>query len=74
MATEEYFVDNDRIRSFVETVKTTTNDHERVEPLLSDLEESFEELLTDDGWLPKMYQKLPPDDYEDMGEMGDDIA
>lgn len=74
MAKEEYFVDNERIRSFIETVKTTANEHEQVEPLLADLEKPFGELLTDDDWLPEMYQKLPPDDYEDRGEMGEDIA
>jgi predicted metal-dependent enzyme (double-stranded beta helix superfamily) len=73
MTTEEYFADSDRLRSFVETVKATANEHEQVEPLLAELEGPFEALLTDD-WLPEMYRWLPPDDYENMGEMGDDIA
>lgn len=69
----EYHLDTEYVRSFVATVHEIADRHDEVESLLDDLREPFEELLWDD-WLPELYRDLPPDDYDDMGEMGDDIA
>lgn len=77
---EEYFLDNDRVRSFVRTVRSRADDHDDVtdeagiEGLLADLEEPFEALLAEDGWLPELYRDSPPEGYNDRGEMGRDIA
>ncbi|APX97760.1 cysteine dioxygenase family protein [Natronorubrum daqingense] len=70
----EFFHENDRIREFVDTVHATADEHEDVPALLDALEEPFEELLMEDGWLPERYQHLTPDDMEDKGDMGSDIA
>ncbi|MFB6305111.1 MAG: hypothetical protein ABEH47_08085, partial [Haloferacaceae archaeon] len=70
-AEPEYYLDNERVRSFVDTVKETAEDHESVPELVSALEEPFEELLRDDDWLPEKYRTLPPEDYDDKGDMGD---
>jgi predicted metal-dependent enzyme (double-stranded beta helix superfamily) len=42
--------------------------------LLEDLHDPFCDLLTDDEWLPERYRDSPPEDYEDNGEMGRDVA
>ena len=73
-AEEEYFLDNDRVRSFVARVRGTAERHEEVPDLLADLHDPFRELLLDDGWLPELYRNPPPEDYDDRGEMGRDIA
>lgn len=70
----EYFLDNERVRSFVDTVKDIADDHETVPELVSALEDPFEELLREDDWLPEKYRTLPSEDYDDKGDMGDDIA
>jgi predicted metal-dependent enzyme (double-stranded beta helix superfamily) len=70
----EYFLDNERVRSIVDTVKSRAETHESVPDLVASLEDPFEALLHDDDWLPERYRTLPPDDYDDKGEMGDEIA
>lgn len=70
----EFFHDHPRLREFVETVHETADDHESVPALLDAVEPAFEDLLAADDWLPERYRELPPDDYDDKGEMGDDIA
>lgn len=72
--TEEWYLDNDRIRSFVDTVDKAADTHEEIPDLLAALEEPFQDLLTDDDWLPEPYDGLVPDDYDDKGEMGRDIG
>ena len=74
MPEEEYFHDDERMRSFIERVKAEADEHEDVPALLESLEAPFRDLLLDDEWLPERYQHLPPDDYDDKGRMGDDIA
>jgi predicted metal-dependent enzyme (double-stranded beta helix superfamily) len=70
----EFVHDHPRVREFVAHVHDVAADHEAVPALLDALEPAFEDLLADDDWLPERYRRLPPDDYDDMGEMGDDIA
>jgi predicted metal-dependent enzyme (double-stranded beta helix superfamily) len=74
MVDEEWYLDNERVRSFIETVRATAESHEEIPPLLEELSEPFEALLLDDEWLPPPYDGLVPDGYEDHGEMGGDIA
>ena len=74
MSKPEYYLDNDRVRDFIGTVKAEADVHEDVPDLLSALHDPFQDLLTDDGWLPELYRNLPPEDYDDKGEMGGDIA
>ncbi|MFB6192469.1 MAG: hypothetical protein ABEI11_04015 [Haloarculaceae archaeon] len=71
---EEWHLDNERVRSFVDTVDEAAATHEEIPDLLEALHEPFEELLTDDEWLPAPYDGLVPDGYDDKGEMGGDIA
>ena len=71
---EEYYFDDDRLRSFVETVDRTAADHDEIPALLSALHEPFEDLLATDGWLPELYRNLPPEDYDNASDMGGDIA
>jgi predicted metal-dependent enzyme (double-stranded beta helix superfamily) len=73
-ATPEYVHDHPTVRRFVETVHDRAADHEEVPALLDALEPAFEALLADDDWLPERYRRLPDDDYDDRGRMGDDIA
>ncbi|WP_331235444.1 cysteine dioxygenase family protein [Natronorarus salvus] len=73
-AEEEYYLDNDRLRRFIERVKRTADEHEEVPSLLSALHEPFEELLEEDDWLPELYRDLPPEDYDNKSEMGGEIA
>ncbi len=70
----EFFHDHPRLREFVETVHHAATDHEDVPALLAAVEPAFENLLAADDWLPQRYRELPPEDYDDKGEMGDDIA
>jgi 3-mercaptopropionate dioxygenase len=70
----EFFHEDDRLREFVEMVHTTADEHEEIPTLLDALEDPFEELLLEDGWLPERYQDLSPAEMEDKGKMGDDIA
>ncbi|MDF9746180.1 cysteine dioxygenase family protein [Natrinema salsiterrestre] len=70
----EFVYDTDRVRDFVDTVKETANEHDEIPALLEALAEPFEALLADDDWLDERYQRLPADDEEDSGNMGDDIA
>lgn len=71
---EEYHLDNERVRSFVETVTRTAEEHETVPHLLTALREPFAELLAQDDWLPELYRNVPPADYDNKSEMGGDIA
>lgn len=73
-APEEYYLEDDRLRAFVELVKRTAEDHETVPSLLSALREPFVEFITEDGWLPELYRNLPPADYDNKSDMGGDIA
>lgn len=70
----EFVYDNDRLRRFIDTVKTTADEYEEIPALLEALAEPFEALLADDDWLDERYQRLTMDDEADMGNMGDDIA
>ena len=70
----EYHLDTEYVRSFVETVHEIADRHEEIPALLSDLREPFQELLVEDDWLSEQYGNLPPEDYDDMGEMGENIA
>lgn len=74
MTENEYHLDNERVRSFIETVKSQAEDHEEIPSLLESLHDPFQQLLEDDDWLPAPYHGLVPDGYEDHGEMGGDIA
>lgn len=74
MPDEEYYLDNERVRSFVDTVDRAAEENEDVRGLLDALQEPFQGLLTDDDWLPELYRNPPPEDYDDKGEMGQDIA
>jgi predicted metal-dependent enzyme (double-stranded beta helix superfamily) len=71
---EEYYIESDRLRSFVDTVDEAAAAHEEIPDLLGALETPFRELLTDDDWLPEPYDGLVPEGYDDKGEMGGDIA
>ncbi|MEF8840176.1 MAG: hypothetical protein V5A62_00930 [Haloarculaceae archaeon] len=73
-ATEEWHLDNERVRSFVDTVDEAANTHEEIPDLLAALHDPFRDLLTDDDWLPEPYDRLVPEGYDDRGEMGGDIA
>lgn len=73
-ADREFVHEHPRVREFVETVHETADAHEAVPALLDALEPAFESLLADDNWLPERYRRLPGKDYDDKGEMGDDIA
>jgi predicted metal-dependent enzyme (double-stranded beta helix superfamily) len=70
----EFHLDTDRVRSFVDLVRETATEHTEPADLVAALEEPFEALLTDDDWLPERYRRLPPEGYDDVGRMGDDIA
>ena len=72
--TEEWYLDNERIWSFVDTVDEAADAHKEIPDLLAALEDPFQDLLTDDDWLPEPYDGLVPDDYDDKGEMGRDIG
>lgn len=72
--TGEYIYDNDRLRSFIDGVRTTTEEHDEIPDLLSALKGPFEELLTEDDWLDEKYQQLSTGEENNMGNMGDDIA
>lgn len=73
-AQEEYYLDNERLRQFIETVKRTADEHEEIPSLLSALRDPFEQLLEADDWLPDLYRNLPPEDYDNKSDMGGDIA
>lgn len=70
----EYHVDNERVRSFIETVKETADEHEEIPALVEALEEPFEALLYDDDWLPDLFTDLCPSHVENKGNMGEGIA
>lgn len=74
MAIEEWYLDTERTRSFINTVKQAADEHEEIPALLEALHDPFESLLTADDWLPAPYNGLVPDGYDDHGEMGGDIA
>lgn len=74
MPAEEFLLDNDRVRTFVDTVDDAADRHEEIPDLLAALHGPFRDLLTDDEWLPEPYDGLTPDGYDDKGEMGGDIA
>jgi len=71
---EEYYLDNERLRQFIERVQRTANEHEEIPSLLAALREPFEQLLAEDDWLPELYRNLPPEDYDNRSDMGGDIA
>jgi predicted metal-dependent enzyme (double-stranded beta helix superfamily) len=71
---EEYYLDDERLTRFVETVNRTAAEHDEVPALLTALREPFAELLEADCWLPELYRNLPPDDYDNRSDMGGDIA
>jgi predicted metal-dependent enzyme (double-stranded beta helix superfamily) len=70
----EYYLDADRLHTFVDTVKRTAEDHDDVPALLSALRDPFADLLTADDWLPDLYRNLPPEGYDNKSDMGGDIA
>lgn len=70
----EFFHEDARIREFIDLVHATAHEHKEIPALLDALEDPFEELLTEDGWLPERYQRLVPDGEQDKGMMGDEIA
>ena len=72
--TEEWYLDNDRLRSFVDTVDEAANTHEEIPDLLEALHDPFEDLLTDDEWLEAPFDDLVPEGYDDQGDMGGEIA
>ena len=74
MPEAEWYLENERFRSFVDTVYEAADANEDVRSLLDDLHDPFEALLLDDDWLPEPYDGLVPEGYEDHGEMGGDIA
>lgn len=61
MPEKEYYLDNERVRSFVDTVDRAAEENEDIRRLLDALQEPFQELLTDD-WLPELYRNPPPED------------
>ena len=71
---EEWYLDNDRLRQFIDTVDEAAATHDQIPALLEALYEPFEALLTDDDWLEPPYDGLVPDGYDDKGEMGRDIG
>lgn len=71
---EEYYLDNERLRQFITTVKHTADQHNEIPSLLSTLREPFEQLIREDEWLPDLYRNLPPDGYDNKSDMGGDIA
>ena len=71
---EEFYLDNERVREFVDTVERTADAHEEITALLTALREPFERLLEDDDWLPDLYRNLPSEDYDNKSDMGGDIA
>ena len=73
-AAPEFVHDHPTLREFVDHVHDVAADHETVPDLLDALEPAFEDLLADDDWLPEQFRRLPPEDYDDRGEMGDEIA
>jgi predicted metal-dependent enzyme (double-stranded beta helix superfamily) len=72
--TEEYYLEHDRLRSFVETVLEKAADRDEIPALLDALRDPFADLLAADDWLPQQYRNLPADDYDNKSEMGGDIA
>lgn len=78
--TGEYFLDTDRTHEFIETVRGIADDHDdvddpaEIDDLLYSMHEPFQDLLLDHDWLPELYRNPPPEDYDDRGEMGRDIA
>ena len=71
---EEWYLESDRLRAFVETVDAAAETHEEIPTLLEELREPFRELLLDDDWLAEPYDGLVPEGYTNHGEMGRDIA
>lgn len=71
---EEYFLDTEQIRSFIDTVDEIAECHQEITDLLAALHGPFQDLLMNDDWLPDLYRELPPDSYDDKGHMGDEIA
>ncbi len=71
---EEWYLDNRRLRSFIDTVDEAADEHEEIPALIESLHDPFRELLTDDEWLTEPYDGLVPEGYDDRGEMGGDIA
>lgn len=73
-ATEEYYLDNPRVRAFIGTVKETAEAHDEIPALLEALQDPFQDFITEDEWLPDLYRNLPPEDYDNKSDMGGDIA
>jgi len=57
VADEEYYLDTERVRSFVETVDQAAETSDDVRDVLDALQNPFRELLTDDDWLPELYRR-----------------
>lgn len=45
---EEWYLENERLRSFIDTVDEAASTHEEIPDLLAALHDPFRELLTDD--------------------------
>jgi len=71
---EEWYLENDRLHSFVDTVDEAADAYEEIPDLLAALHDPFREMLTDDEWLPDPDEGLVPDGYDDKGEMGVEIS
>jgi len=72
--TEEWYFENDRLRSFGDTIDEAATEHEEIPDLLAALHDPFRELLTNDEWLPEPDDGLVPDGYDDKGEMGGETS
>jgi predicted metal-dependent enzyme (double-stranded beta helix superfamily) len=54
--TDEYIVDNPRLRSFIEKVKEIRKSDDDPKAIIAKIRPHFEELLADQTWLPETYQ------------------
>lgn len=71
---EEYYLDNERLRQFITTVNQTADQHGEIPSLLSALRDPFEQLIEEEDWLPDLYRNLPPEGYDNKSDMGGEIA
>lgn len=71
---EEWYLENETVSTFVDTVDEAAEAHEEIPDLLAALHDPFRDLLLSDDWLTEPYDGLVPDGYDDRGEMGRDIA
>jgi predicted metal-dependent enzyme (double-stranded beta helix superfamily) len=61
LADDQYVLDTDYVRSFVEHVKRTIEQQPTPEAACEALRPSFDELLAEREWLPEAYQRDVPD-------------